>query len=367
MTQRTIPFHRPAIGETEIAAVANVMRSGWLTTGPVTAAFENQFAEYIGAPHAVAVNSCSSGLQLALKALDIGPGDEIITSPITFCATVLAILHTGATPVLADVGADGNLDPASVESRISPSTKALLPVHLAGAPCDMEAFWAIARKHHLLVVEDAAHALSARYVDGPRVGGDSRSDAAVFSFYATKALATGEGGMISAHRPELGERLRLLRHHGIGKRRGWRYSVEEQGFKFNLSDIHSAIGIEQLKRQDEFLEARARCAAIYAEELRNTVIGLPAAVAGHCWHLYRIAVPTRDTFIERMKERGVECSVHFIPIPLHPAFAGIAGGNDCPRALAQFEHSVSLPIYPGMPDDDIRYVAACARECATAP
>lgn len=362
MTRRTISFHRPAIGETEIAAVANVMRSGWLTTGPATAAFEKQFAEYIGAPYAVAVNSCSSGLQLALKALDIGPGDEVITSPVTYCATVLAILHTGATPVLADVGRDDNLDPASVKSRLSPCTKALLPVHLAGAPCDMDAFSDIAQRHRLLVVEDAAHALSGRYGDR-RVGGDPRSDAAVFSFYATKALATGEGGMISAHRPELADRLRLLRHHGIGARQGWRYSVEEQGFKFNLSDIHSAIGIEQLKRQEEFLASRAHCAAIYQEELSNTTIGLPAAVPGHCWHLYRIAVPSRDTFIERMKERGVECSVHFIPIPLHPAFAGIAGGDDCPRALSQFEHSVSLPIYPGMPDDDVRYVAACAREC----
>jgi len=364
MTKRTISFHRPAIGETEIAAVVNVMRSGWLTTGPATAMFEKQFAEYIGVPHAVAVNSCSSGLQLALKALDIGPGDEVITSPVTYCATVLAILHTGATPVLADVGIDDNLDPASVESRLSPRTKALLPVHLAGAPCDMDALSEIAQRHRLLVVEDAAHALSARY-GGRRVGSDPRSDAAVFSFYATKALATGEGGMISAHRPELADRLRRLRHHGIGARQGWRYSVEEQGFKFNLSDIHSAIGIEQLKRQEEFLANRARCAAIYAEELSNTTIGLPAAVPGHCWHLYRIAVPARDTFIERMKERGVECSVHFIPIPLHPAFAGIAGGEACPRALAQFEHTVSLPIYPGMPDDDVRYVAACARDCIT--
>lgn len=362
MTRRTISFHRPAIGETEIAAVANVMRSGWLTTGPTTAAFEKQFAEYIGAPHAVAVNSCSSGLQLALKALDIGPGDEVITSPVTYCATVLAILHTGATPVLADVGSDDNLDPASVESRISPRTKALLPVHLAGAPCDMDALSEIAQRHRLLVVEDAAHALAARYGDR-RVGSDPRSDAAVFSFYATKALATGEGGMISAHRPELAQRLRRLRHHGIGARQGWRYSVEEQGFKFNLSDIHSAIGIEQLRRQEEFLASRARCAAIYASELRNSGVGLPVAVPGHCWHLYRIAVPARDTFIERMKEHGVECSVHFIPIPLHPAFAGLPGGDACPRALAQFERSVSLPIYPGMPDEDARYVAACVREC----
>ena len=263
MTPRVIPFHRPSIGDAEIAAVAEVMRSGWLTTGPVTAEFERQFGGYVGAPHAVAVNSCSSGLQLALAALGVGPGDEVITTPLTFCSTVLAIHHTGATPVLADVGPDGNLDPASVASRITARTTALLPVHLGGNPCRMEELWALAGKHGLSVVEDAAHALSARYSDTLRIGGDPRSDAVVFSFYATKSLTTGEGGMVTTHRAELGDRLRLLSYHGISARNEWQYSVIDKGFKFNLGDIQSAIGVEQLKMQDAFFAARVQYAGIY--------------------------------------------------------------------------------------------------------
>ncbi len=361
MTPRTIPFHRPSIGEAEIAAVSAVLRSGWITTGPVTGEFERAFAEYVGAPHAVGVNSCSSGLQLALTALGVGPGDEVITSPMTFCATVLAILHTGATPVLADVGPDGNLDPESVASRITPRTKALLPVHLGGNPCQMEALWALAQERGLSVVEDAAHALGSRYGLLP-IGGDSRSDAVVFSFYATKSLTTGEGGMIATHRSDLWAQMRTLAHHGIGSRDGWRYSVVELGFKFNLSDLQSAIGLEQLKRQDEFLASRLRSACLYDNELADVAaVELPSKTMspGNCFHLYRIAAPSRDEFIERMRQHGVECSVHFIPIPMHPVFSGL---QDCPRAMNIYRRSVSLPIYPSMSDDDVRYVAACVRD-----
>lgn len=350
MTPRTIPFHKPSIGEAEIAAVSNVLRSGWLTTGPVTAEFERRFAEYVGAPHAVAVNSCSSGLQLALTALGVGPGDEVITSPLTFCATVLAIMHTGATPVLADVGADGNIDPASVGARITLRTKALLPVHLGGNLCDMGALWRLAREHKLFVVEDAAHALKT----------PAGSDAVVYSFYATKSLATGEGGMITTHRADLAAHMRVLGYHGISDRDDWRYTVTEPGFKFNLSDPQSALGLEQLRRQDEFLAARSRIAQIYSGELAAiSGIGLPTASPQHSWHLYRIGVPSRDEFIRQMKARGVSCSVHFIPIPLHPFFTG---KSDCPRAMEIFSQTVSLPIYPSMTDDDVRYVCACVRE-----
>lgn len=345
-----IPFHRPSIGEAEIEAVAAVMRSGWLTTGPVTKEFERLFGEYVGAPHAIGVNSCSSGLHLALAALGVGPGDEVITTPLTFCSTVLAIIHAGATPVLADVGPDGNLDPVSVAARITSRTKALLPVHLGGNPCDMEALWALAQKHGLFVIEDAAHALSARYGDA-RVGGDLRSDAVVFSFYATKSLTTGEGGMVTTHRADLAAKMRVLGYHGIASRSGWRYSVQAEGFKFNLSDIQSAIGIEQLKRQEEFLESRTRIAHIYGEQNLSH---------GNCWHLYRIAVPDRDAFIERMKERGIECSVHFIPVPLHPALSDLAKWA-CPRALEQYERTVSLPVYPSMTDEEAQYVVASRR------
>ncbi len=368
MKTRVFPFHRPSIGENEIAAVADVMRSGWLTTGPVTAEFEKRFGEYVGAPCALAVNSCTSGLQLALTALGIGPGDEVITSPMTFCATVLAVMHAGATPILADVGADGNLDPASVASRITARTKALLPVHLGGNPCDMEALWRLAARHGLFVVEDAAHALGTEY-GASRIGGDSRSDAVVFSFYATKTLTTGEGGMVTTHRADLSARMRRLGYHGIGARSDWQYSVDDPGFKFNLSDIQSAIGLEQLKRQDEFLAARVECARIYDEELAGLEgIELPSktAAAGNCWHLYRLIIQDadRDRFIREMNQRGVSCSVHFIPVPLHPFFAEAAARpeNACPRALALYPRLVSLPIYPAMSPEDVRYVAQCVRE-----
>jgi dTDP-4-amino-4,6-dideoxygalactose transaminase len=366
MKPRVIPFHRPSIGEAEIVAVAAVMRSGWLTTGPVTAEFESQLAEYVGAPYAVAVNSCTSGLQLALTALGIGPGDEVITSPMTFCATVLAILHTGATPILADVGADGNLDSASVESRITIRTKALLPVHLGGNPCDMDALWGLANRHGLFVVEDAAHALGTQY-DTARVGGNSRSDAVVFSFYATKTLTTGEGGMVTTHRADLSDRMRRLGYHGIGARNDWQYKVEDAGFKFNLSDMQSATGLEQLKRQEEFLAARVEYARIYDEELaglEGVELSSKTASPGNCWHLYRLLVRgDRDRLIGEMKQRGVSCSVHFIPIPLHPFFAeaAVRTENYCPRALALYPQLVSLPIYPAMSADDVRYVAECVR------
>jgi dTDP-4-amino-4,6-dideoxygalactose transaminase len=350
MSPRVIPFHKPSIGEAEIAAVSAVLRSGWLTTGPVTAEFERLFAEHAGAPYAIAVNSCSSGLELALTALGVGPGDEVITSPLTFCATVLAIMHTGATPILADVGPDGNIDLVSVAARITSRTKALLPVHLGGKLCDMESLWRLAREHGLFVVEDAAHALTTL----------AGSDAAVYSFYATKSLTTGEGGMITTHRADLAERMRRLGYHGISDRDDWRYTVTEPGFKFNLSDVQAALGLEQLKRQDEFLAARRRIAGIYSGELAGVAgLELPADSPWHSWHLYRIGVPSRDEFIRQMKARGVSCSVHFIPIPLHPFFKG---ESDCPRALEIFSRTVSLPIYPSMSDDDALYVCVCARE-----
>jgi dTDP-4-amino-4,6-dideoxygalactose transaminase len=378
MTPRVIPFHRPSIDDAEISAVTAVMRSGWLTTGPVTSEFEGHFREFVGAPEAVAVNSCSSGLQLALAALGIGPGDEVVTSPLTFCSTVLAIQHTGATPVLADVGADGNLNPDSVATRVTGRARAILAVHLGGNPCRMEELWACAQRHNLFVVEDAAHALGSSYSGNCPIGGDPRTDAVVFSFYATKNLATGEGGMITTHRGELGERLRLLGNLGIDRtawrrRDGgddWKYEVIEPGFKFNLSDLQSAIGLEQLKKQQGFFAARAQCAKIYDEELAGIAdIALPARSPGHCWHLYSPSIRsethriTRDRFITEMKQRGVSCSVHFIPVPLHPFFSYVANRpeNDCPRAKEYYSRTVSLPIYPGMTPDDVSYVAWCVR------
>ena len=273
-----IPFHRPSIGEEEIREVVETLRSGWLTTGPRVARFEHDFIAYTGAPHAVAVNSASAALHLALSALDVGAGDEVITTPMTFCSTVHAILHVGAWPVLADVGPDGNIDPEEIRRRITTRTRAIIPVHLAGLPCDMQAIWAIAREHDLAVVEDAAHAAGAHYRGRP-VGagpalGSGASEAVAFSFYATKNLTTGEGGMITTHLPQLADSMRSLSLHGMsrdawnryGEKADWRYDVAAHGFKYNLSDLQAAIGIHQLRKLESFVERRAALARLYNHE-----------------------------------------------------------------------------------------------------
>jgi dTDP-4-amino-4,6-dideoxygalactose transaminase len=318
-------------------------------------------------------------LHLALAALGIGPGDEVITTPLTFCATVNTILQVGATPVLADVGADGNIDPQSVADRIGPRTKAIVPVHIAGLPCDMNAIWSLAKRHDLRVIEDAAHAVGAQY-RGQMIGaGDpvttGRSDAVAFSFYATKNLTTGEGGMVTTHDDALLERMRVLCLHGISKdawtrytgQGNWYYEVTEGGFKYNLSDIQSAIGIHQLRKQEEFVRIRSR----YAEEYNRAFGKLPEVEIPQsrsdvrmCWHLYILKLRleklriNRAEFIAALKERGIAASVHFIPLPLHPYYQGLPGMHRdlCPRALEIYPRIVSLPLYPAMTQEQVKYV-----------
>ncbi len=296
-SQPFIPFHRPEIGDAEIAEVVRTLRSGWLTTGVRTAQFENEFREYVDSQHALAVNSGTAALHLSLVGLDIGPGDEVITTPLTFCATVNVILHVGATPVLADIGADGNIDPASVADRITPRTRAVIPVHFAGAPCDMESIWNIAKKHELFVIEDAAHATGTHYRDH-HVGAQCfPSDAVAFSFYATKNLTTGEGGMVVSNRDALANRIKRLTLHGIskdawnryGEEGSWYYEVLENGFKYNLTDIQSALGIHQLHKLEQFVEQRTHYAELYNRALGDMEeLELPKPVANgrHSWHLY---------------------------------------------------------------------------------
>src|SRR5215471_18212204 len=280
MTDSFIRFHRPSIGEEEIQEVVDTLRSGWLTTGSRAARFERDFAEYVDAPHAVAVNSATAGLHLALAALGVGPGDEVITTPMTFCATVQSILHVGASPVLADVGNDGNIDPEQIEKRLSPRTRAIIPVHLAGLPCNMNAIWSLARPKQIHVIEDAAHAAGACY-DGRPIGARSpngvASDAVVYSFYATKNLTTGEGGMLTTPHTELAETARVLSLHGASRdawdryteHGSWHYDVVAHGFKYNMSDIQAAIGIHQLRKLEAFLDRRAEYAAMYQAALAD--------------------------------------------------------------------------------------------------
>lgn len=378
-----LPFSQPDIRQEEIDEVVGTLRSGWLTSGPRVRAFEERFRAVTGAAHAVALSSCTAGLHLALLAAGVGPGDEVITTPLTFAATANVILHAGATPVLADVREDDyNLDPAEVARRLTPRTKALLPVHFAGLPCRMEELLAIARAHGLRVIEDAAHALGAAYRGRP-IG--ALSDAAVFSFYPIKNITTGQGGMLTTNDTDLADKVRLLSLHGLSKdawdrytdRGSWAYQVLMPGFNYVMTDLQAAIGIHQLARLDELQARRARLAARYDDALASIpeVIRpprLPDTV--HAWHLYPIRLDLerlridRAAFIERLRERGIGTTVNFIPLHLHPFFQKALGvrEGDYPVSERIFAGEVSLPLYPRMRDADVDRVVAAIQEIIAA-
>jgi len=386
MNESFIRFHRPSIGEEEITEVVEVLRSGWLTTGPRAARFESEFREYTRAPHAIAVNSATAGLHLALAALGIGPSDEVITTPMTFCATVQAILHVGATPVLADIGPDGNIDPEQIEKRITSRTRAIIPVHMAGLPCEMRTIWALARERGIQVIEDAAHAAGAFYEGRPigagPTGSGTASDAVAFSFYATKNLTTGEGGMVTTHRAPLAETIRMLALHGVSHdawdrytdRGDWHYDVLAHGFKYNLSDIQAAIGIHQLRKLDKLIERRALYASMYNEAfagMEELEIPPDNPRCRHAWHLYILRLNLqrlkidRGEFIRELRQRGVGTSVHFIPIPLLRFFARLPLAQyPCPRARELYSRIISLPLYPAMTEEQVQHVARSVREIA---
>jgi dTDP-4-amino-4,6-dideoxygalactose transaminase len=384
MTQPFVPFHRPSIGEEEIEEVVETLRSGWLTTGPRAGRFERQFREYVRASHAVAINSATAGLHLALAALEIGPGDEVITTPMTFCATVHAILHVGATPVLADIDTDGNIDPEQIERRITSRTRAILPVHFAGLPCGMDAIWSLARARGIHVIEDAAHAAGA-YYHGRHIGASpddssEASDAVVFSFYATKNMTTGEGGMVTTHREPLADRIRMLALHGISHDAWdrytddghWDYDVLAHGFKYNLSDIQAAIGIHQLAKLDRSIQRRCAYARMYNEAFADVdEVEIPPdnPDCRHAWHLYVLRLNLeqltidRGEFIRRLRTRGVCSSVHFIPIPFLRFFYPLrTPENSWSRARDLYPRIVSLPLYPGMTEQQVQYVIEAVQE-----
>ncbi len=376
-----LPYSEPLLGEEEIDSVVDCLRSGWLTSGRQVKDFERDFAAYIGSRHALAVNSCTAALHLGLEAVGVGPGDEVITSPMTFAATAAVIEHLGARPVLVDCDpVTLNLDPARIEERITRRTRAIVPVHFAGQACDMDAIMGIARRRGVAVVEDAAHALPSRY-HGRLVG--TIGDVTCFSFYATKTLTTGEGGMAVTDRDDLAERMRMMHLHGMSrdawnrysKNGSWSYEILAAGFKYNLTDIAASIGIEQLKRADTFHRRRREIARAYTEAFRD-VPGLePPEVAdecGHAWHLYVLRlVPERltidrDEFIRRLQAMNIGVSVHFIPLHLHPYYRDKYGyePEDFPYAYGAFQRILSLPLYPKMTDDDARDVIGAVRAIA---
>lgn len=364
-----IPFALPDIGEAERAAVDEALRSGWVTTGPKTRQFERDFSDYLGGGvESLAVNSATAGLHLALEALGIGPGDEVIAPTLTFTATVEVVRYLGADPVLVDIDpVTLNLDVAKVRAAITPRTKAIMPVHYGGLACDMAAILALAREHGLKVVEDAAHALPTTC--GGCLIGTLESDIAVFSFYANKTMTTGEGGMAVTRDAALAKRMRVMRLHGMNrdafdrftsKTPAWYYEVVAPGFKYNLTDIASAMGIEQLKRLPAFLERRQAQAARYLEALKGLPLVLPAdAPRGdiHAWHLFVVRLSpacrvSRDEVIQGLSDRGIGTSVHYVPLHRHPYWRDTYGLTPAmfPHADAAYLSMLSIPLYTAMSD-----------------
>lgn len=383
----SIPFSRPAIGEEEMAEVAGVLRSGWLTSGPKTREFEEAFADNLGGDvTTVAVNSATAGLHLALEALGIGPGDEVIVPVYTFTATAAVVCHVGATPVFVDIRPDSlNIDPEAIESAITDRTRAIIPVHFAGLACDMDRILGIARRHGLYVVEDAAHALPARY-NGTLVGALG-SDATVFSFYANKTMTTGEGGMIATRNADLAGRCRVMRLHGIDQalfdryyeryrmtdKPAWFYQVVAAGFKYNMTDLAAAIGIHQLRKIYEFQSAREAITRRYDDAFADLPLTLPTKCENdsclHAWHLYAVRLNeanlaiTRNDFIDLLRGDGIGSSVHFIPFHLHPFWRDSyhLTAEKFPVADRVFQAVVSLPLFSAMTTEEVDTVIATVR------
>lgn len=381
-----LPFALPEIGDAEIAEVVDTLKSGWVTTGPKARRFEADFAAFLGEPglHCIAVNSATAGLHLALEALGIGPGDEVITTTHTFTATAEVVRYLGADVKLVDIDPlTLNIDPALVEAAIGPRTKAIVPVHYGGLAADMCALLATAAKHGLKVVEDAAHALPTTHQG--RLVGTLASDAAVFSFYANKTITTGEGGMLVTRDAALAKRAQVMRLHGMSRDAfdrftatvpSWYYEIVAPGFKYNLTDIAAALGIHQLRRAREFQQQREAIARRYHAAFAGLPIVLPpAAPEGelHAWHLYAIRLAdmagiARDRFIERLFEAGIGCSVHYIPLHLHPYWRERYALQPAmfPHSQHAYERMVSLPIYTRMTEADVDRVVEAVRQALDA-
>lgn len=376
-----LPFALPDISEEEIQAVVECLRSGWVTTGPRTKQFEADFAAYFGdGVEAIALNSATAGLHLVLEALGIGAGDEVIVPTLTFTATAEVVRYLGADPVLADCDpVTLNIDVTKLENLISPKTKAIIPVHYGGLACDMDAILEIAQRHRLKVVEDAAHAFPATY-KGKLVGA-LQTDATVFSFYANKPMTTGEGGMVVTRDPAIVNRIKVMRLHGISRdafdrfiseKPAWFYEVVAPGYKYNMTDIAAAIGIQQLRRIDDFLQKRQHLARRYYEELQDLPLVLPkAAPEGdmHAWHLFVVrltkdAAIERNELIQKLSEQGIGLSVHFIPLHRHSYWRDTyrLRAEQFPCAEEAYHSMFSLPLYTKMTDDDQSRVVAAVRK-----
>lgn len=381
--ERFLVFGAPLIGEEEIDEVVDSLRSGWLGTGPKVARFEREFAAYAGAAHAVAVSSCTAALHLSLLALDLEPGAEVVTSALTFCATVNAIIHAGATPVLADVDPSTmNLDPEAVAAAVTPRTRAVVPVHFAGRPCDMSRLTEVCARRDLALVEDCAHAIETT-VGGRHAG--TFGDFGCFSFYVTKNVVTGEGGMVLARDEAHAARIKMLALHGMSadawKRfsdEGYRhYFVREAGFKYNMTDLQAALGIHQLARVERAWGRRREVWRRYQEALAGLPLGLPAEPepgTRHAHHLYTVLVDeeaagvTRDDFLAAMTAENVGVGVHYLAVPEHPYYQESYGWRpeEWPHACRIGRRTVSLPLSARLSDEDVSDVVAAVRKTLAA-
>jgi dTDP-4-amino-4,6-dideoxygalactose transaminase len=372
MSRAYIPFHRYSFNHLEEEAVIQTLRSGWITRGPQVETFEKAICEYTQAKHALGLNSCTAGLHLALLSLDLRPGDEVITTPLTFVATVNMIVRCGATPVLADIDPNTlNISIEALEKAITPKTRAMIPVHLGGQPCDMKPIMELAKSHHLFVIEDAAHAIGAEY-QGQRIG--TIADVTVFSFYANKNITTGEGGMLTTEDAELMERLRPLALHGLSKDAWKRFSeggyqhylVEEPGFKYNMTDIQAALGNVQLAKCDDLIADRTRAVNYYQTHIKSPLLRMPSEIPQirNPYHLFMILLQTeelkisRDQLIGLLHQKGIGTAVHYIPIHFHPFYQRLLpeAKVHLPIATDIAQKTLSLPLFPALTEAEQDYI-----------
>lgn len=378
MRDTFLPFSPPFVGEEEIAEVVDSLRSGWITTGPKTKRFEQEFAAYLGAPAALALSSCTAALHTALVAHGIGPGDEVITTPLTFTASVAVIEHVGATPVLADIDPETlNIDPQRVRDAVTDRTRAVIAVHYGGHPCDLDALQAICDEHDLVLIEDAAHAVPARY-KGRMIG--SGANPVAFSFYATKNLTTAEGGMLTGE-ADLIEKSVVLSLHGMNrdawkrhdKTGSWRYDIVTPGYKYNMTDLQAGLGLAQLRKLEGMQARRREIAAAYTEAFAPLeAFDLPVEREGceSAWHLYPLRLRegrwtiSRDRFIEELRARNIGTSVHFIAVHTFSYYREKYGyrAEDFPIAYRESERVVTIPLHPGLSEGDVGDVVGAVKD-----
>lgn len=381
--EKFLVFGSPMIEEPEINEVVDSLRSGWLSTGPKVAKFEEMFKEYIGCQYALAVNSCTAGLHLAMLVSGVGPGDEVITAPMTFAATANVITHVGAKPIFVDIGRTTmNIDPNLIERKITRKTKAIIPVHFAGRPCDMNAIMEIANRHNLLVIEDAAHAVEAKY-KGKKIGNIGHLTA--FSFYVTKNVVTGEGGMVTTNTSEWAEKIERYALHGLSKG-AWRrysdegfkhYQVVYPGYKYNMMDIQAALGIHQLGRVEKYLKRREEIWQRYNEAFQGLPVITPTppeTETRHARHLYTLLLDIvrlstdRDTFQQALYYENIGTGIHFIALHLHPYYRDKYGykRGDFPNAEFVSDRTISLPLSAKLSDEDVQDVIRAVKKIIVA-